>query len=39
MFSASVVFGQNSGTIVGNVHDASGAQIEGATITVTSVER
>src|SRR6202142_1040842 len=39
VFTACTALAQNSGTIVGNVHDASGAQIEGATITVTNVER
>ena len=39
LFTACTVFAQNSGTIVGNVHDTSGAQIEGATITVANVEK
>jgi Carboxypeptidase regulatory-like domain/TonB-dependent Receptor Plug Domain len=39
LFTASSALAQNSGTIVGNVHDSSGAQIEGATITVTNVEK
>ena len=39
LFTASSALAQNSGTIVGNVHDTSGAQIEGATITVTNVEK
>ncbi len=39
LLSASVAMTQTSGTIVGNVHDASGAQIAGATITVTNIER
>src|SRR6202789_3808942 len=39
LFTASSALAQNSGTIVGNVHDTSGAQIKGATITVTNVEK
>ncbi len=39
MLSASAVLAQTSGTIVGTVHDASGAEIAGATITVTNIAR
>lgn len=39
VLTASAMLAQTSGTIVGNVHDASGAQIGGATVTVTSTER
>ncbi len=39
ILSASAVLAQTSGTILGNVHDASGAQIAGATITVTNIDK
>jgi len=39
MLSAYAVLAQTSGTIVGNVRDASGAQIEGATVIVTNIDR
>ena len=39
LLSASAAMAQTSGTIVGNIHDSSGAQIAGATITVTNIER
>ena len=39
MLPACAALAQTSGTIVGNVHDTSAAQIAGATITVTNIER
>ena len=39
LVSASILMAQTSGTIVGTVHDTSGAEIAGATITVTNIER
>jgi hypothetical protein len=38
VLSASAVLAQTSGTIVGNVRDATGAQIGGATVTVTNTQ-
>jgi hypothetical protein len=38
VLSASAVLAQTSGTIVGNVRDATGAQISGASITVTNTQ-
>ena len=38
VLSASAVLAQTSGTIVGNVRDATGAQISGASVTVTNTQ-
>jgi hypothetical protein len=38
VFSASAVTAQTSGTIAGNVRDASGAEVSGATVTVTNTQ-
>nr|WP_162539327.1 carboxypeptidase regulatory-like domain-containing protein [Granulicella sp. WH15] len=39
LLTVSLASAQTSGTIVGNVHDAMGAQVDGASITVTNIER
>jgi protocatechuate 3,4-dioxygenase beta subunit len=38
VFSASAVIAQTNGTIAGNVRDASGAEVSGATVTVTNTQ-
>jgi hypothetical protein len=39
LLAASALLAQTSGTILGNVHDTSGAEIGGATITITNLDR
>jgi hypothetical protein len=38
LLSTSIVVAQTSGTIAGTVRDATGAQIQGASITVTNTD-